>query len=144
MNGGGEISSGQLNALLLEKQEAFHAEKEALLKAGLSTSPYISVDDSGARHQGKNGFVTQIGNEHFAWFGSTASKSRVNFFSLLRAGHDDCCLNADALAYMNQQGLPETAQKQLVCDEEQRFETIACWKAYLDGCNVNNQPCLSV
>ena len=136
---GVEISSGQFNALLLEKQEAFHAEKNALLKTGLSISSYISADDSGARHQGKNGFVTQIGNDDFAWFGSTASKSRVNFFSLLRAGHDDCLLNSDALAYMTQQGLPESVQKSLLSKERQPFKALACWEAHLDDCEVKTK-----
>lgn len=49
-----DISSGQINQLLLSGQEAFHAEKEDLLKAGLATSSYVTVDDSGARHQGEN------------------------------------------------------------------------------------------
>ena len=37
----------------------------------------------------QNGFCTQIGNAHFAWFGTTDSRSRSNFLTLLRAGHDD-------------------------------------------------------
>lgn len=44
------------------------------------------MDDSGARHQGRNGDVTQIGNDWFAWFASTGSKSRINFLELLQAG----------------------------------------------------------
>lgn len=134
-----EISSGQLSRLLLDKQEAFHAEKDLLLKTGLSISPYISVDDSGARHQGKNGFVTQIGNDGFAWFGSTDSKSRVNFFSLLRAGHDDYHLNSDAMAYMEQQGLPEQVQKHLLNKGAQIFKTMACWENYLDADEIKNR-----
>jgi hypothetical protein len=31
-----------------------------------------------------NGFFTQIGNAHFGWFGTTGSKSRLNFLELLR------------------------------------------------------------
>src|SRR3712207_8919092 len=36
------------------------------------------------------------------------SKSRLNFLELLRAGHTDYVINAEALAYMRQRGLPET------------------------------------
>jgi hypothetical protein len=39
----------------------------------------VQVDDTGARHQGHNGFCTHIGNELFAYFESTDSKSRQNF-----------------------------------------------------------------
>jgi hypothetical protein len=40
---------------------------------------WIIVDDTGARHAGRNGFCTQIGNDTFTWFGPRASKSRLNF-----------------------------------------------------------------
>jgi len=81
---GVELSSGQINHLLLSGKDRFHCEKDTLLQTGLAVSPYITVDDSGARHQGKNGYVTQMGNEFFAWFQSTDSKSRINFLELLR------------------------------------------------------------
>jgi hypothetical protein len=88
-----EISSGQMNALLQEGKERFHSEKDGLLSTGLALSAYVTVDDTGARHQGKNGYVTHIGNEYFAWFQSTRSKSRINFLELLRAGHSDYQIN---------------------------------------------------
>jgi hypothetical protein len=70
----------------------------------LATSPYIQADDTGARHQGQNGYCTYIGNERFAWFASTDSKSRVNFLELLQA--ERCyAVNAEALAYMAERGL---------------------------------------
>lgn len=40
-----------------------------MLRAGLSSAAWITVDDTGARHKAKNGFCTQIGNAHFTWFG---------------------------------------------------------------------------
>lgn len=58
---GVDISSGQINAILLDGKAPFHDEKDALLAAGLALSAYVTVDDSGARHQGKNGYVTHIG-----------------------------------------------------------------------------------
>jgi hypothetical protein len=72
-----------------------------VLRAGLASAAWISVDDTGARHQGRNGTCTQIGNDHFAAFAAfatTASKSRMNFLELLRAGHTDYVINAEAPA----------------------------------------------
>jgi hypothetical protein len=40
------------------------------------------------------GNATGSGNAHFAWFGATGSKSRLNFLALLRAGYDDYVINA--------------------------------------------------
>jgi hypothetical protein len=60
----------------LQGKDAFHAEKDAVLQAGLTTSSYVTVDDSCARHQGNNGFVTHIGNDLFGWFQSLKSQWR--------------------------------------------------------------------
>jgi hypothetical protein len=92
------ISKRQLQRLLTDQQEDFVAEAQDVLRAGLETSPLVSVDDTGARHAGKNGFCTQIGNDWFTWFGTRSSKSRLNFLDLLRAGHTDYVLNDAAYA----------------------------------------------
>lgn len=102
-----DISAGQLSAIITEIKEDFHMEKEELLQVGLQESDYIHVDDTGSRHQGKNGYCTHIGNELFAYFSSTDSKSRINFLELLRAGREDYALNDEALVYMEVQKLPK-------------------------------------
>src|SRR5512144_1994192 len=89
----------RLVRLLIAGQDGFLAESRAVLRAGLSSAPWITVDDTGARHKAANGFCTQIGNAHFAWFGTTVSKSRLNFLALLRASYDDYIINAEALTY---------------------------------------------
>jgi hypothetical protein len=93
------ISKGQLSRLLIENKDNFHKEKEGILKAGLLASSYVHTDDTGARHDGKNGYCTHIGNELFAWFKSTNSKSRINFLELLRQEHEDYYLNKESFAY---------------------------------------------
>jgi hypothetical protein len=102
------MSSGQLHRLLTKGKEQFHKEKDEILRVGLRVSSHIHVDDTGARHQGKNGYCTHIGNEWFAWFESTDSKSRINFLELLRSGHTDFVLNDAALEYMVGQRLPQS------------------------------------
>jgi hypothetical protein len=88
------ISKRQVVRLLIEGHDSFVTEARDILRAGLSTAPWITADDTGARHKASNGFCTQIGDTHFAWFGTTGSKSRLNFLELLRAGfarlHHQC------------------------------------------------------
>jgi hypothetical protein len=84
---GVSISKRHVQRLLTDKQEDFVSEAQAVLRAGLETSRYVSTDDTGARHAGKKGFCMQIGNDWFTWFGMRSSKSRLNFLDLLRAGH---------------------------------------------------------
>ena len=137
-----DISSGQINQLLISGQAAFHDEKDALLQTGLSVSSYITVDDSGARHQGKNGYVTQMGNDFFAWFSSTKSKSRVNFLELLRAGKQDYYLTEAALSYMEKHKLPLEPLKQLQQHRDQCFSDQAAWSALLDKLSITrNSHC---
>ena len=94
-----DISAGELSRILTEGKEAFHQEKDELLPAALAVSSYVEVDDTGARHRGHNGACTQIGNEFFAVFTSTGSKSRLNFLEILRGPHTDYAINATAEAY---------------------------------------------
>jgi hypothetical protein len=102
-----------------------------VLRAGLAQAAWITVDDTGARHKAANGTCTQIGNDHFAWFGTTASKSRLNFLELLRAGHADYVINAEALAYMRQRALSGPVIERLATHPERYFPDQAAWQAHL-------------
>jgi hypothetical protein len=81
---GVDISTGQLERILSE--DRWHGEKDALIATGLEVSSQVTVDDTGARHQGKSGYTTRIGNAYFAWFQTTERKDRINFLQLLHGG----------------------------------------------------------
>jgi hypothetical protein len=134
---GVSISKRQLVRLLNENHDGFIAEAQDVLRAGLETSPWVSVDDTGARHAGKNGFCTQIGNEWFTWFRTRSSKSRLNFLDLLRAGHTDYVLNDAAYDYMRKQGLPAATIACLKAEPETRFSDQAAWQAHLGRLGIN-------
>lgn len=131
-----DISSGQISRILTEDKEDFHTEKDELLTAGINHSAYLHVDDTGSRHAGKNGYCTQIGNEAFAWFSSTASKSRINFLQLLRGAAVDYTINATALQYMRTQKLPQGPLAAITRCQGQTFEDEAAWKKQLQQLKV--------
>ena len=133
---GVDISPGQVSHIITRGHERFHEEKEKILKVGLEVSGYVNVDDTGARHQGKNGYCTHIGNELFAWFQSTESKSRMNFLNLLRAGHEDYVLNAEALEYMRSNGLAKAQLERLAADGQRSFANEMEWKAALRAMEI--------
>jgi len=126
-----DISKGQLNNILIEEKDRFHQEKDHILSAGLEVSSYVNVDDTGARHKGKNGYCTHIGNESFSWFESTESKSRINFLKLLRAGHSDLTLNMDAVCYMQSNKLPQKPLQAIMDNLGMRFSNDSQWNAFL-------------
>ena len=127
------ISKRQVQRLLTEGQEAFLDEDKDVLRTGLETAKWVSVDDTGARHQAKNGFCTQIGDDRFTAFRTTGSKSRLNFLGLLRAGHTDFVLNDIAFAYMREHGLSKALVAALTEHPETRFADPEAWKAHLEG-----------
>ena len=127
-----DISTGQIDAILQNDKASFHVEKDALLSTGLALSSYVTVDDTGARHQGNNGYVTHIGNELFAWFQSSKSKDRINFLELLRAGQTNYTVNEEALTYMKKQGLSQVFLDALSGHEFVDFPDKASWHAHLD------------
>ncbi len=129
---GVDISKGQVSRILTEQKDDFHLEKEGVLCAGLDVSDYINVDDTGARHAGKNGYCTHIGNDLFAWFESTGSKSRINFLELLRKGHSDYVINGDGLEYIQRQSFPQPLLALLATNADKHFETEEDWKKHLD------------
>ena len=129
-----EISAGQLNQLLTESGEAFHQEKAAVKEAGLEVSSYIQTDDTGARHQGRNGYCLFIGNRWFSWFETTFSKSRVNFLECLQTARL-YVVDEVALAYMAEQGLAEQ-HRDLLGRRGGEFVCAEDWQAHLDGCAV--------
>ena len=70
-----DISKRQIVRLLSAKQDAFLAEAKEVLRAGLGSTFWFTVDDTGARHKARNGFCTHIGNDRFAFFATTGSKA---------------------------------------------------------------------
>jgi hypothetical protein len=125
-----DISAGQLSRILTDGHAGFHQEKVELLPAGLAVSSYVGVDDTGARHDGHNGFCTAIGNDLFAYFESTDSKSRLNFLKVLRGVTPGYALNEVAFAYWQEQKLTAALVRQLNAGPRQ-FADETAWQAWL-------------
>jgi len=132
LNGiGVEISKRQVVRLLTEPLDDFVAEDQEVLRAGLATARWITVDDTAARHARKDGFTTQIGDDRFTVFRTGASKSRETFLSVLRAGHTDYVVNAAALDYMRGHSLSGQVVAQLDAHPARQFADTSAWAAHL-------------
>lgn len=125
-----DISAGQISHLLTENLEEFHQEKAAVLTAGLAVSSYVGVDDTGARHAGHNGYCTALGNDLFAYFESTDSKSRLNFLQVLRGSASGYAINDVTLAYWERQQLARDVVAALSAGPR-HFVAEAAWQAWL-------------
>lgn len=132
------ISKRQVMRLLIDRHDGFLAESRDVLRAGLQTASWVTVDDTGARHAGRNGFCTQIGNDSFTWFGTTGSKSRLNFLDLLRAGHTEYVVNDAALDYMRARSLAGPVISRLAAAPHSRFADHGAWEAHLQRSGISD------
>jgi hypothetical protein len=98
----------------------------------------VQVDDTGARHQGHNGFCTHIGNDLFAYFESTDSKSRQNFLEVLRGPYTDYTINDEAVTYWQRQKLAQAVIERLTTGVSW-FADEAAWQAYLAARDVTGE-----
>lgn len=140
---GFKISAGKLSELIIEGKADFHREKDELLEVGKEVSNYLQTDDTGARHQGNNGYCTYIGNDLFAWFESTESKSRSNFLRLLGAEHKDYVVNAGALEYMRRQGLAK-AKVAVLETHGGEFANHKAWSEHLSKLGIEGQRHIAI
>jgi Transposase IS66 family len=133
-----DISTGQVNRLLNEEHQIFEQEQHQVLKAGLETATYIHTDDTGARHNGKNGYCTVIGNEDFAYFHSSDSKSRENFLEILQAGEQKYVLNEEAKVYLENYQLPQKNLIEISYSDETLATTKEEWQEHLLSSGIKN------
>jgi len=128
---GVNISAGQLNNILIERNNQFHQEKSEILKAGLKVSSFIQADDTGARHKGKNGYCTFIGNSFFSWFQTTSSKSRINFLKILNGETVGYVKNDDMLDYLKRCSYPKCVFDKLAEQGNCSYTSEEDWHHYL-------------
>jgi hypothetical protein len=103
---GMQISAGQLSDLLIKKQEMFHAESAAVVRAGLSSSPWQHLDSTGTRVNGSNQHCHVLCNPLYSFYCTTPSKDRLSMLRVLLAGADlSFHFNAKALDLMEQLGV---------------------------------------
>jgi hypothetical protein len=119
----------QLVQLLIDGQDAFLDEARDVLRTGLDTAPWITVDDTGARHKAKNSVCTQIGNDRFTSFSTTGSKSRLNFLEPLNAGDTTHLINDAGLAYMRERSLSGKVIDLLTAHPTKSFADRPAWTA---------------
>lgn len=133
---GVDISAGQLNIILVENKDVYHLEKEDMLEPGLRGASYFNTDDTGARHDGKNGYCTHIGTPLFSYFKSTESKSRINFLEVLRGKHTDYVVSDECLEYMFDHGASEDLLNILEETRRKHFSNFTKWLKHLDRLGV--------
>jgi Transposase IS66 family len=82
------MSAGQLSDLLIKGQEPFHAERAAVVKAGLTSSPWQHLDSTGTRVNGQNEQCHILCNPLYTAYCTLPGKDRMSLLRVLQAGVD--------------------------------------------------------
>lgn len=113
-NFGIQVSSGELSNILIKDQEVFHAEKDAVYEAGLRSSPWQHIDDTGARVNGQNQYCQIVCNPLYTTYFTTEKKNRLTVVDVLRNFRERIfLLNAEAFTLLDLLKLPARVVRQL-------------------------------
>jgi len=97
-NFGIAISSGQISAWLTGAYPGIQEEKQAIVEAGLASSPWQHMDDTGTRVNGENHHCQILCNPLYGAYFTTARKDRLTIIDVLRNGRPRIFrLNEEAL-----------------------------------------------
>jgi hypothetical protein len=106
-NMGIRISAGQISNLLTGHHEKFHAEKDAIVQAGLASSPWQHMDDTGTRVDGRNRHCQVVCNPLYTAYFTTERKDRLTVIDVLRNMRERVFrINDEAFGFLRQFALP--------------------------------------
>ncbi len=78
------ISAGQISNILTKKNEQWHAEKDEIYEAGLNSSRWQHIDDTGTRVDGENQYCHILSNPLYTAYFTRPSKDRLTVIEVLQ------------------------------------------------------------
>jgi hypothetical protein len=103
-----------------------------VLRTGLETAAWITVDDTSARHANEDEFTTQFGDDRFTAFLTAATKSRARFLNDRQCGRQDFVIDEETLGHMRRLNMAERLVAQLAAHPQKRFTGEAAFRAHLN------------
>jgi len=119
------ISRGKLSSLLIENQDEFHAESDAVYESGLRSTSYQQTDSTLTRVNGQNQNCNIVCNPFYTVYRTLAHKDRMSMLDVLRNGRPrKFRLNQTALDCLANVQLSQATQQTLAasCDEMEMDE----------------------
>lgn len=102
---GAMISPATISRILTDKHEIFQQEKQDIVEAGLNSSIYQQMDDTGARVNGKNHYTHILCNAFYTAYFTREHKNRLTILEILTQGDLKFHFNASSFSLMEQMGL---------------------------------------
>ncbi len=126
-NFGIEISSATISNLWTKGYADFHQEKAAIFEAGLLSTCYQQIDDTGARVKGQNHYTQIICNPFYSVYFTTQRKDRLTVLDVfMNFAPREFLYNSEAirlldsfkLAKKTRKAVDETLEKDMTYDEK--------------------------
>jgi len=112
---GVQISEGQISSLVIKAQHQFQQEKDGVYQAGLQSSPWQHLDETGTRVNGQNHHCHIVDNPLHTTYITTEAKDRLSVIDVLRNGQPRSFrLNEEALGYLETAGVSWKTRQKLV------------------------------
>jgi hypothetical protein len=102
---GTSIVGSSVSRILMGYTGLFHQEKNDIVAAGLSSSFYQQMDDTGARVNGKNHYTHVLCNQFYTAYFTRPDKSRLTILEILTQGDLTFDFNESAYSLMEQMNL---------------------------------------
>ena len=104
------ISASSISRILIDQANQFHQEQQDVVAAGLQSTSYQHIDDTGARVNGKNHHVQVLCNPFYTAYFTTKHRDRLTVLRLLFQGEMEYQFSENSFQLMVSMGL---SQKQL-------------------------------
>ena len=126
-NFGIEISSATISNLWTKGYTDFHQEKAAIFEAGLLSTCYQQIDDTGARVKGQNHYTQILCNPFYSAYFTTQRKDRLTVLDvLMNFAPRQFLYNSEAISLLDsfklakktRQAIDETLEKDMSYDEK--------------------------
>jgi len=102
------ISGASISRMLTKNMEVFHQEKKDIYRAGLESTRYQQIDDTGARVNGKNYHTHVMCNEFYTAYFTKEHKDRLTIIDILRNFQERrFCFNEEARELLEQLRVPK-------------------------------------
>lgn len=104
------LSKATISRIITDEDSIFHQEKADIVSAGLHSSIYQHIDDTGARVNGKNHYTHVLCNPFYTAYFTRPKKDRLTILELLSGGNLVFHLNQEAFELMVKLGLSDKQQ----------------------------------
>jgi hypothetical protein len=107
------ISMATISRIITDDMDQFHAEKKAIVAAGMQSTSWQHMDDTGARVNGVNFVNHVLCNPYYTAYFTRKGKDRLTLLEIISQQPLTFLLNEQTIELLNDLGLSDKQQKRL-------------------------------